>query len=86
MKQGCSWCLSVEHTIRECSQVASLSTLREFGTVEHMTERSTADDVLEALQLRCHQLRAYARGLRCELESHGHTPSDTTLSLNPDSE
>jgi hypothetical protein len=81
----CSWCLG-DHAVAQCPSLVSLNTLREFGTVEHMTERSTADDVLEALQLRCHQLRAYARGLRCELEGFGHAPSPTTLALNPDGE
>lgn len=77
----CSWCLSPEHLLEQCSKVAAFKVATEHGIIDPMA----AEEVNDAVALRMIAWRTAYFALLGWVKTTGQVPPDAILALNPDS-
>lgn len=76
----CTLCYLDGHELPTCPDALRMAAGRSEPEID---PRSDATDVNDALQERCHRLRAALRGALADLRAVGAQPSPATLSLIP---
>ncbi len=74
----CDWCLTDDHPIEHCQKIAAFRVVTEHGVIDPM-----AGEDETPLVDRLHRLRAYTRGLLCDMRRAGLEPSPETVALTP---